>query len=133
VKKPEPTEIEQYAQFGRASLIPGIQKAIDFLQETLDDIRFQLAAADGRSVTAVTRKARKVKAEVRTRESGWSADPEARKKEFARRKRKWKPRVSQPKPAFHPRNPDHPGHQAWLDKIARTKRTHKRELARKVA
>jgi hypothetical protein len=41
----------QYAEFGRAAIIPGIQAAIDHLQGLLEDLRLQLAAAQGRRVT----------------------------------------------------------------------------------
>ena len=93
-------ETERYAEFGRAATIPGIQMAIDTLQKLLDDIKIQLAAAQGRealpTVKHRTAKRAAALAEVLTK-----------------RGKPYK---------MHPRDPNHPGHAAWVAKIQGVKK-----------
>ena len=49
----EPT-INDYSQWGMAAVIPGLQHAIDTMQEHLDQIRLQLHAAMGRKISNTT-------------------------------------------------------------------------------
>ena len=101
----------RYSQFGRASLIPGLQIAIEFLEEKLDTLRLELAAAEGQASVEVKGKRgwsadpeerkkeakrryakslKNVKRKKKTKVNGWSTDPEERRKEMARRQRMWK-------------------------------------------
>ena len=61
--------------------------------------------------------------------SGWSDDPEERRREMARRRAKWDknvktgPKVKMEKPVGnHPRDPRHPDHDKWVKKAARARR-----------
>jgi len=120
----ERDDIERYAQYGRASLIPGIQKSIQFLQEMLDDLRMQLAAAEGEQISG--RKV-KVKRKVMDGRGGWSADPEERKAEMARRLEARKPiKKKRVLSLNHPNHPDHPKHAAWVKKTVKARIAGKR-------
>lgn len=138
-------DLQRYAQFGRASLIPGIQKSIEFLQEMLDDIRTRLTAAEAVHATNGTvrqyrkklgRPRKQALAEGRVEaKGGWPDTPEERSAEMRRRQAKWskkakKKLLAAQKTPNHPRNPEHPNHKAWLAAIARTKTAKKRERAR---
>jgi hypothetical protein len=146
-------EVQRYAQFGRASLIPGIQKSIEFLQEMLNELRTRLVAAESQVQSdgtvreyrrkvgrprKYTTKARRA-AGARGGKSGWSTDPEERKLQMAERRSKWskdaqkKMREGTQGTKNHPRNPEHPGHKAWLAKIARAKKAKRRERAQTLA
>jgi hypothetical protein len=113
----EANDTERYAQFGMASLIPGIQHSITVLQEMLDSFRLRLVAAEGRSVSV--REAKRVS-------RGWSEDPEERK---AQMRARIEARTKKTKKPNHPRNVDHPKHDAWVKKILRSKAAAKRARA----
>ena len=124
-----------YQQWGMAAVIPGLQKAIDILQEQLDNIRIQLHAAMGRTVSAseepvvvVAPPRGRRKPKLSAIAKYWARFPsdEARSREMKRRQQvaaeKKKAagklpvvKVAKAKPAkMHPRDPRHPGHDAWI-------------------
>jgi hypothetical protein len=103
-----------YALFGLAAIVPGLQHAIDMLQQLLNEIKEELAhaqahappakqprraklssAAAGRksweAATPAQRQARIAAMQAgrkRKKPRGWSADPEERKREMQRRRAK---------------------------------------------
>lgn len=95
-------ELQLHARMGMAALIPGFQRAIDFLQGELDELRTELMAMHGRSLDAAASAAvaapapahrgrpRKTAAPATTpapakKRSGWPEDPEERRQEMKRR------------------------------------------------
>lgn len=42
-KRTEDTDLNRYAQMGMAAMLPGMQLAVDFIQQKLDEMRAQLA------------------------------------------------------------------------------------------
>jgi hypothetical protein len=115
----------QILQMGRAGMLPGIQIAIDLLQEHLDTMKaelYQLQAvlANGHAAETVAQSRRL----AAPRKKGWPADaaqgywgkmtPEERSVEMQRRMAL---RTAKKAKANHPRNEGHPGHAAWLAKL----------------
>lgn len=97
-------EVERYAAWGYASAIPGLQLAVDTLQHQLDAIRRRL----GQLQEPKPQRGRPPK----QNRSGWSDDPEERRREMARRRAKRKQNL-------HPRDPEHPRHAEWAAKTAK--------------
>ena len=86
-----------FEQMGKAALIPGMQYMLDMMQKQLDEFR---AALNGVS-----------KIKERKPNTYWqSMTPEERSAEISRRHK-----VTLAK--SHPRNPDHPDHEKWLEKM----------------
>ena len=108
----------RYALYGRACLIPGIQRSIECLQEMLDEIRNQLAGVEEVKPKRVYVRKKKAK-----KGGGWSEDPEERKAEMARRLAKRAPDKRQPPASTgnHPSHRDHPGHDAWVKKTLKAR------------
>ena len=113
-----PNDETTFAALGMAALLPGMQHMVTLMQEQTDQLRAELAAAMNinehpETPLVAPRRGRPpgVK-EAEPRRSGWPDDPEERKAEMARRKA-----VGASKKATHPRDPRHPGHDAWLKKL----------------
>jgi hypothetical protein len=96
----------KYANFGMAAMIPGIQAAVDALQQLLDDMRLQLAAAQGRDSVRVNKTPR----ENLDRQAAYRAKNVAKGLTAGGKPRK-----------LHPRDPNHPKHEEWAKKIAKAK------------
>lgn len=114
---------ERATEFGYASLLTGLQYAVDELQKHLDEIRAKLAAIQGRPRLGRPPKAMATAADPlrgAAGRMGWSSDPEERKREMARRqavaeaKRGGKPGPKPGTAKLHPRDAAHPGHAKWL-------------------
>jgi hypothetical protein len=95
-----------YVEMGMAALLPGMQYLIDRMQEQLDEFKRQLAELQNGRVPEVKADARRgpgrpktVVSEQRTsaERGGWSNDPEERKREMARRRRRWGVQVPEKK------------------------------------
>jgi hypothetical protein len=115
-------------QMGLACMLPGWVQMHEELGRKIQEARTLLAAADAEIPdmeileTARPRRGRPPKTKTNT---GWPADREARKAEMKRRQavaaRKKaggaaEPDGDEPKPK-HPRDPRHPGHDAWVKKL----------------
>jgi len=119
------TEILHYAQMGKAALLPGMVKMLDLMQRQIDQLRAEIngASATPRHVEGATklgRPRRNVEAIKGRASSGWPSDPEARSAEMRRRQE-----VAEAKrrAKLHPRNPEHPGHAAWVASIGKATRS----------
>lgn len=97
-------DIRKHAIYGIAAMIPGVQTAIDVLTDLLENMRTQLAAYRGaeslpkpktKYLTQKTKRAELVA-------QGLTVNGKPRK--------------------AHPRDPNHPGHAAWLKKINAAKK-----------
>jgi hypothetical protein len=128
-------DLQRHAQMGMAALIPGIQHVLDTIQRELDSLRTRLAAAQGGLALALPESAprrgrppkKKAKAAaIATRSSGWPSDPEERKREMARRRRKALRNQAKTPKALHPRDVGHPEHDKFA---AKSKRAHKKYWA----
>ena len=102
-------QADRFQEFGKASVIVGLQYAVEILQGMLDEIRAEL---DGAKPKRGRPPGSRNKAAVKEW-GGWSADPDERKREMARRMAKShddgkKLRVYDPR---------HPGHEAWIKKL----------------
>lgn len=132
-----------------ASVIPGILKSIELLQEMLFDLQARIAASETQNAPkenaraflarwargAETRTPAKVSVQVSAQQAYWAKMTSAeRSAEMRRRGMVSKKRVKKPSiNANHPGKPSHPDHQAWLDKIARVKAANRRAKAKAVA
>lgn len=105
-----------YLQMGMAALLPGMQYMIERMQRELDSMRSQLAVLQAGHHGSV----RDAIVEGK-RASGWSADPEERKRDMARRRAKGLG-LKNPKGLGHPRDPKHPGHDAWVAKLRKSQK-----------
>jgi hypothetical protein len=118
-------EMKDYSVFGIAALLPGMQHMVDLMQEQLDQFREQLEAAQtskkriGRPPGSVNK--------AQGPASFWAKmTPEQRRIEGQRRRavamgeapsQDHDPYRTKAKRKGHPRNPEHPGHEAWLAKL----------------
>jgi hypothetical protein len=74
----------KYEQFGKASLIPGLVYSIEILQDTIDLLRKELYDKSVEKMAHMLKKPKESHKGLR-KKSGWSNNPEERKKEMARR------------------------------------------------
>jgi hypothetical protein len=136
----------EFAKMGIAAFIPGMQRMMELMQRELDRMRAQLDAAqrgelseeaqDGPTVRDVVRQTRTVRAKLgRPRKaqarSGWPDDPLEREKEAARRhgvmlakREAGEPPAAKPRreAKLHPRDSNHPRHEAWLAKLRKAQK-----------
>jgi|SRR5882672_4974940 len=127
-------ETTTYAQMGMAALLPGMQYMLERMQHQLDEFRSQLAVLQTPVVSTngnaprITKNGKRIgrprKEVAPVLRSGWPADPEERKAEMKRRmqvrkqRRANSPRADSSAPApTHPRDANHPDHEAWVKKI----------------
>ena len=116
----------KYELMGMAAMIPGMQLAIEVMQAQLDQMRAALAQAQNDDHAPLRkvgrpRKAESVVVKDPTR-GGWSADPEERKREMARRlaARQAKPKIRMKSAQkLHPRDAQHPNHEQWLRAVSK--------------
>ena len=131
-----------FVRFGRASLIPGILKSIEFLQAMVFDLQVQIAAAEGNARAVVDlyasdatevpdeaaplplnppKPAVKKAATKKTRGKGsgvaayWARMTDEEKSAEMRRRGL----AGKKKNPNHPGNPKHPGHSKWLRNVAK--------------
>jgi hypothetical protein len=86
------TETGKYAQMGMAALLPGMihmqQLVQEFMQGEVENIRARLAALQEGEAGQVSEPKRRGRPPlVKGPQSGWPADPEARKREMKRRQK----------------------------------------------
>ena len=115
--------IDKFSQMGVAAMIPGMQHMIELMQTELNRMRSLLdAAQNGVAIEARGPGERK---------SGWPADPLERSKEMARRMGvaaarreagETRSAKSTKIKGMHPRDPNHPGHDAWLGKLRKAQK-----------
>jgi hypothetical protein len=115
------SDAAEFERFGRAALIPGIRKSIEYLQAMLDEVRGALVPPPPT--------ARQVIDQAKRKEDGrgryWAGmTAEERSDEMKRRMRSknlakaaTKAAKATAKSRNHPRYSEHPNHEAWLQKI----------------
>jgi hypothetical protein len=108
-----------YAAAGMHAIVPGLQIAVDTLQDLLTQISTQLDGLQAEASPITVREAKRIgrppKKKGATGRSGWPDDPEERKAEMARRMAK----RAKPPGKLHPRDPRHPEHEKWKAKLRR--------------
>jgi len=115
-------ELHLHARMGRAALIPGMQRAIEIMQRELDKMRLDLMGLEAPEKQPESKRKNfgTILEKIRKQPSGWSSDPEERKREMARRMAAHQKKAK----GLHPRDADHPDHAKWLRKMRRvSKRT----------
>jgi len=119
------TEISNYERMGIAAMLPGMVHAVEIMQTQINAMRERLAllesGAPRRGGRPRTRPAQADDTDARgvpLKSDYWrSMTPEQRSAEMRRRFAK---RASSK--ATHPRDPEHPDHEAWARKTKRSNR-----------
>jgi hypothetical protein len=120
--------MKDYSTFGMAALLPGMQHMLDEMQNVLNTFRENLEAAQapgkkrGRPRKIVIEDTEAVKKSRRSAGYWAKMTPEQRSAEMKRRAAvivaKGGKSVILPRGGkLHPRDPRHPGHEAWLAKL----------------
>lgn len=97
---------------GMASLLPGMQYTVERMQRMLDEFRAELAALQAGHHGA----------KARAGMGAWAGTTTEQRSEIA--KRRWETRrrnaaakAGEKIPGLHPRDPQHPGHDAYIAKL----------------
>lgn len=109
---------------GRDIAIPGVELAMSLLQELLTDLKGGSRTVKIIDVPVVP--AKRLGRPPGKGKSGWDAmTPEQRSAEMKRRQAVARAKRGEKiKGLGHPRNPDHPGHDAWVRKMTESNRKH---------
>ena len=119
-----------YAQMGMAATLPGLIRALEIVQQHVDELQAQL----GQRQPAGKKLGRTSKADLEQRaqldvtnllgaKSGWPADPEERRAEALRRRAVAAAKRNPATPKkLHPRDAEHPDHTKWLRTMRRAQR-----------
>lgn len=106
---------------GMASLLPGMQYTVERMQRMLDEFRAELAALQVGHHGAKARAGKGAWAGTTTEERS-----EIAKRRWETRRRNAAAKAGEKIPGLHPRDAQHPGHDAW---IAKLKVAHKKAWA----
>jgi hypothetical protein len=127
MKQPKETlspQDRELLQFGLAAQIPGMQKAINHLQTTLDAMKAELNTLQGHPVDKPRVKRKYVKTS-KNNKNGWGSmtkqerSIEMRRRMSLRNQPQERPKLNKNGKAekMHPRDPRHPDHAKWLKRL----------------
>lgn len=112
-------ETSTYAQMGMAALLPGMQHMLTLMQNQLDEMRARLGILQNGGGAARKKREPHAREGRKRLRYGWPADPEERKREMARRLEVAR---SNARRKGHPRDPAHPDHAEWVEKMRKVNR-----------
>jgi hypothetical protein len=138
MKKPDLQDVNRYAVSGMAAFLPGMQYMVELMQRQLDEFRQELALfqqLDDKRALAPEKSAVRVKV-AKGAWAGMTAEERS-----AEMKRRFAVRAAKKAAKLHPRDPRHPGHDAWREtmRAAQKKRwnsmtqSQKKQQVRKMA